>query len=267
MRNYFEKSKMLESVPEFLELYSLRPIQVNKGGMGLNHSWATWYLVKELEPELIIESGVWKGHSTWLLESAAPNADLICFDTSLNNREFISQKAKYFERDFSEFNWSNFDLTKALIFLDDHQNHYERLIRGHWFGFKHFILEDVYPVNEGDFYSLKHIQAGVGSTSLNMSARFQGTRRARRKRRKKEKFLREFQGNQLHLITPNQNDWENLKTKVKILEEMPPLYLREKNLWGMDYTGNYQTKAPLLLEAPTGEFDLSYNYLTYVELV
>lgn len=52
---------------EFLELYDNRPIIDNRGGMLSTHLFWTWYILKKLSPENIIESGVFKGQSTWMM--------------------------------------------------------------------------------------------------------------------------------------------------------------------------------------------------------
>ena len=67
---------MQNSVSEFLDVYNSRPIKENAGGMGVNHSWALWYVLRHVNPSVVVESGVWKGHSTWLIHTALPNAKI-----------------------------------------------------------------------------------------------------------------------------------------------------------------------------------------------
>ena len=73
---------MQNSVSEFLDVYNSRPIKENAGGMGVNHSWALWYVLRQVNPSVVVESGVWKGHSTWLIHTALPNAKIYSFDVS-----------------------------------------------------------------------------------------------------------------------------------------------------------------------------------------
>ena len=40
---------------------------VNYGGNGMFHSFALWFLVRRLRPSAVIESGVHKGATSWLL--------------------------------------------------------------------------------------------------------------------------------------------------------------------------------------------------------
>ena len=73
----FDCQRARESLPEFIEVYRRRPIRDNAGGMGLNHSFATWFILRQMQPRLVVESGVWRGHSTWLIEQAAPDAEIV----------------------------------------------------------------------------------------------------------------------------------------------------------------------------------------------
>lgn len=125
------------------------------------HMLAVWFIAKWLSPDIIVESGIWKGQSTWLLEKACPNAKIISIDINLSNREYISNRAIYSDKDFSKHDRSNIT-DKSLVFFDDHQNEYKRLQQCKWFGFKHIIFEDNYPTNQGDCYSLKKAFANAG---------------------------------------------------------------------------------------------------------
>lgn len=66
-----------------------------------------------------------KDKSTWLLEKACPEAKLVSIDLNLGRREYISEKAVYCDRDFTEQDWSDIS-DRSLSFFDDHQNAYQR---------------------------------------------------------------------------------------------------------------------------------------------
>ena len=150
-----------EKIDEFAEIYADRPVEDNRGGMKAPHMFALWFMVERLSPDLIVESGVWKGQSTWLLEKACPRATLVSIDLDLGNREYVSSRAIYDDRDFSEHDWSGIT-DRSLVFFDDHQNAYKRVQQCKWFGFKHMIFEDNYPPAHGDCYSLKKAFAEAG---------------------------------------------------------------------------------------------------------
>ena len=84
------KKDLLESLDEFIELYKKRPIVNNRGGMGAPHCFATYFMMKYLNKPFIIESGIWKGQSTWLIENTCPTSKLLCIDPNLHYRKYIS---------------------------------------------------------------------------------------------------------------------------------------------------------------------------------
>ena len=127
------------------------------------HLFWTWYVVRKLKPENIIESGVFKGQGTWLFKQACPEAKIFSVDPVLEQREYIDDTAVYFTEDFSMINWTEYlDPKDTLVFFDDHQNAYMRLQQMKWMGFIHAMFEDNYPVKQGDCYSLKKIFAESG---------------------------------------------------------------------------------------------------------
>ncbi|MEM6521898.1 MAG: hypothetical protein AAF722_21505, partial [Cyanobacteria bacterium P01_C01_bin.70] len=151
----WSRAELEVALPEFERLYELRPIKDNTGGMKFPHMFATWFIAKYLAPPLIVESGIYKGQGTWLLEQACPTAKIISIDPRLSQRAYISDNnVSYFDRDFSELDWSNIETQSALVFFDDHQNAYSRLQLCKWFGFRDVIFEDNYPPSQGDCYSL-----------------------------------------------------------------------------------------------------------------
>jgi hypothetical protein len=253
------------SLPEFIDLYKSRPILNNAGGMGFNHSWALWYLVRKTNPKIIVESGVWKGHSTWIIERACPNAQLYCFDINLKNLEYKSNAAIYFEDDFTKFDWSKVDIINGMCLFDDHQNILERIIKAKWFGFQHIIIEDNWPVGEGDCYSIRHAIAGTGFPKSQMSSMYLGSRFQQFKRRRLDQQLMKHYDQQSRLVKPNSVDILNLRKNTKFIFEMNPVFLEKKNNWGGEYTNEYESKSPLLSVAPIADADYSYSYLTYLK--
>src|SRR5262249_40062710 len=157
------------AVAEFSALYAKRPIPQNIGGMRFNHSFATWFILKTLNPKTVIESGVWQGHSTWLIEQACPGAKLYCLDPNFSQLVYRSPSATYIGTDFADCDWQDVDRVSALCFFDDHQNAYARLKDLRWAGFTRAIFEDNFPCGEGDCYTLRHMLNGFGHVQLQMS--------------------------------------------------------------------------------------------------
>ena len=153
---FFNKDKIFEQSKNFLNLYKERPIKNNKGGMGFNNMFFFFLVLTKKRPSLVIESGVFKGQSTWLIENTLPKSDIISIDIDLSQREYISKKSRYSDIDFKFQNLSEIP-DDTLVFFDDHVNHLERLIETKFFNIKNIIFEDNYSNNIGDFQTLKQI--------------------------------------------------------------------------------------------------------------
>jgi len=140
----------------FLKLYQKRPIRNNIHGMKINHMFNLYFILKKIRPNFVIESGVYKGQSTWLIEKTLPKTKIFSIDPNLDNRIYISKKTKYSKLDFKYQNFKKIP-KNTLVFFDDHQPHIDRIMQCKFFKIKHIVFEDNYPVNKGDFYSLKHL--------------------------------------------------------------------------------------------------------------
>jgi hypothetical protein len=229
-------SEMRDAIAEFMELYSNRPVSLNDGGMKTPHMFATWFMLKKLKPEIVIESGVWKGQGTWLIEQALPDAKLYCIDLNLGYREFISESATYFEQDFEIIDWSFIESKdRALLFFDDHQNALNRIRKGKILGFKHFIFEDNYPALQGDCYSLKKAFQHAGFTPQKIE-----------NIGLKQKIKSFFGNNSMNDIEPNPDDANFLNDALDVYYEFPPLFKRELTRWNDKWDDeNYPTPDPL----------------------
>jgi len=82
-----------KELKEFSEIYENRPIKYNNGGGHSPHYFALWYIIKELNPLYVIESGVWKGQSTWIIEQCCKEIHSI--DINLGLREYISNTLSF----------------------------------------------------------------------------------------------------------------------------------------------------------------------------
>jgi hypothetical protein len=97
------------------------------GGMGFNNGLILFCVTSYLNPKVLIESGVWRGFTTMLLDEATTDdAKILCFDINLSRIEYKSKKATYYSTDIedaSKINFQNID----FAFFDDHVSHYDRL--------------------------------------------------------------------------------------------------------------------------------------------
>lgn len=147
---YYSKKIPMETLLEFLDVYEYRPIRNNGGGIRAQGMFFLWYLLKEINPTLVIENGVWNGGSSWLIDQAAPNAEFIAIDPSLHFRFYFSERANYLSDDFAYLSLNPEIKGPIVAFFDDHQNAFERVIQSAEKGIKHLIFDDNYPLQWND---------------------------------------------------------------------------------------------------------------------
>lgn len=136
-----------DAVDEFLALYPERPVKDNEGGSGFNDSLWIFVVARCLQPRLIVESGVFKGHTTWILRQARPEAEIHCFDIDLTDRLiYRDQNAVLHECDWMEVPFPKVDGQTSLAFFDDHINQARRVREAYERGFRHLLFDDNFPV-------------------------------------------------------------------------------------------------------------------------
>ena len=262
--------KKLNFLNDFSSLYKTRPIKNNKGGMLFTHMFYFYLILKNLKPELVIESGVYKGQSTWLIENTLPNSKIISIDIDLNQREYISKKAEYRSLDF-KFNEFKDISNNTLVFFDDHVNHIERIKQSNFFGIKNIILEDNYSEQEGDFQTLKQV---THNFDFNHKPGFLSLAKTYFKFTNiiiKKIFSSEYNSNidLYHINQRIRDGYQNEKTLnylnnlIETYYEFPPLINENGN--------KKKIKSPLFNKIPEDIIAYSdqlydYNYITYIRL-
>lgn len=250
----WSEDEILKEVEVFKNLYEYRPIKKNTHGMKFQHMFATYFILKKLNPSYVIESGVLKGQSTWLIENTLPDCKILSIDINLSQREYISKKVKYSNIDFKNQDFSNIP-KDTLVFLDDHVNHYERLQQAKFFNIKYIILEDNYRTGTGDFYTLNHAinKSGFNHSYTKLSLLktfFIFSKELIKKLFSKKHFIHSEKIKfRLRDYPPNENDFKNIEKNIKTYFEFPNLSNMLSNK----------------LELSKDELN-SYNHLTYVEL-
>ena len=71
--------------------------------MKINQDIGLFVLLKKLNQNILLESGVFKGQGTWLIEKTLPKSKIYSIDIDLNQREYISNKVVYLNKDFKFF--------------------------------------------------------------------------------------------------------------------------------------------------------------------
>ncbi len=144
----FSDASSLSIVDDFFRLYSNRELTENTHGSGFHNAFWLYYIARILDPGLVVESGVWKGHTSWLLAQACPQADQFGFDINLEHLEYVDLPAQILQQDWQTFQFPEFDPDRAVIFFDCHINHAQRIIEAKVKGFRHLLFDDNPPVHK-----------------------------------------------------------------------------------------------------------------------
>ncbi len=134
------------SVESFFRYYTGRPFVENTGGSGFHNSFWLYLLCDVLKPQLIVESGVWRGQTTHLFRQVAPDAEIFGFDIDLAHLEVPPSTAHFIESDWNSFDFGAIDQERSLLFFDCHINQCRRVIEAHERGFKTLVFDDNPPL-------------------------------------------------------------------------------------------------------------------------
>lgn len=141
----FEIHDLRNDFKEFLKLYKKKPIKDNFSGIKIEHAFALHSILKKTNPKNVIESGVFKGMSTWIIEQTLPEANIFCIEPNLDKIEYRAKNAKYFSQDITDINFNFLDKKETLVFFDDHICLSERLDYLESNKFRKIVFDDNLP--------------------------------------------------------------------------------------------------------------------------
>jgi hypothetical protein len=151
-----EREALLEGLREYAAILPSAPFRNEYGLRGVS-AFALWWFLREAKPTAVFEVGVWRGFGTWLIEQAAAEAEIHCFDPMffLNawmsrwkvGRTYRSARARYWT---DEFSCAAIEAIVAgherpIAFFDDHQNKLARLRQARAAGFRDLLFDDNMP--------------------------------------------------------------------------------------------------------------------------
>lgn len=160
-----ERDELLNELRQFAEIIKNRPFQNEYGLRGVS-AFALYWFIKKIDPTLVVEVGVWRGFGTWLIEQAAPNAEIICMDPIFMfegyldmdrvGRVYRSGRAQCSAQDFSCSRIMTIaaEHARPMAFFDDHQNKLPRLFQAREAGIKDIVFDD----NTSAFYTHRTLE-------------------------------------------------------------------------------------------------------------
>ena len=129
-------------INNFDKIFKDQPISNLKKGMGYNNSLITYIFIKTISPKNVIESGVLRGYTTYLIDkSCSKLTKIFSYDINYSLQEFRSNKAIYFHGDITRD--ESIDKKKfQLAFFDDHVSHLDRILFSLKKNINNIILDD-----------------------------------------------------------------------------------------------------------------------------
>src|ERR1700688_3724927 len=135
------------AVTTFYSLAPECPERQSSGGCGFNAGLELFVAARLLRPSVIVESGVYRGFTTWVLRRAAPDAKILSFDLDLSRLRRAEKGVEYVEADISTYDFRSVPKEDALCFFDDHVAQVLRIEQASAWGFTNLIFDDNLPVH------------------------------------------------------------------------------------------------------------------------
>ena len=89
----FEKTKLFNCIDRYEKIFRNSKIRDLNGGLGFNNGLFFYVLICHFQPKKILESGVWRGYSTFLIDEATSiDSKIFCFDINLGKESLYQKK-------------------------------------------------------------------------------------------------------------------------------------------------------------------------------
>ena len=123
----YNETKVEEYLDEFNYVFTHSPVKEHESGFGYNEGVFFYTILKIIKPELVIESGVMKGFTTYLIDAATQDdCEIYSYDINFENNMFNSKKAKYINSDII-YKIPMIKNKKTVALWDDHTSQLDRL--------------------------------------------------------------------------------------------------------------------------------------------
>jgi hypothetical protein len=142
-----DANQLKEAVLAFYSLAPNCPVRQSAGGCGFNAGLELFVTARLLGPPVIVESGVYRGFTTWVLRQAVPQAKILSFDIDLSRLRRAEEGVEYVKGDVSTYDFRSIPKENTLCFFDDHVSQVLRIAQAHSWGLTNLIFDDNLPVH------------------------------------------------------------------------------------------------------------------------
>jgi hypothetical protein len=148
MKNIVDKQHSYREDIEAFDAYiATNPATGEYGTTSVGSLFWLFVIARNLNPSLIVESGVWFGSSLHCFRNACPAAQLYGFDLDFSRLKFADSAIHLVEND-----WSQSDIransSNDLCYFDDHINNALRIRQAYERGFRNLIFDDAATLGE-----------------------------------------------------------------------------------------------------------------------
>ena len=138
----YDKSKVEGYLVEFDYVFGQSPVKEHESGFGYNEGVFFYTLLKIIKPEIVIETGVMKGFTTYLIDAATnDNCKIYSYDINFENNMFNSKKATYINTDITN-NIPLIQNKKTVALWDDHTSQMDRLKFSQQYNIQYNFFDD-----------------------------------------------------------------------------------------------------------------------------
>ena len=139
-------------VAEYFDIIPMCPVRQFVGGGGWNAGLQLFCLTRALEPVTIIESGTFKGFSSWVFWKARPQAKIHCFDIDFGQLVWRGPAIAYHQHDWfqdrSVFEKDDFNnRARVFAYFDDHVSQARRIQQARHLGLLNIAFDDNLPTD------------------------------------------------------------------------------------------------------------------------
>jgi hypothetical protein len=134
------------SVASFYHQYLKSPFRYTLGGSRYNNLLWLYVFAKAYRPTTIIDSGTYWGASAWALSLGAPDIPIHSFDIDLSQLKLRATGVTYHEKDWTAFDHASLNLSRGMVYFDDHVDQANRLIEASQRRYPFAIFDDDVPV-------------------------------------------------------------------------------------------------------------------------
>jgi hypothetical protein len=133
-------------IGRFYQAYLQSPFTRFAGGSRLGNLLWLDLIAKWTRPEVIIDSGTYRGASAWALAQGAPDARILSFDIDLSNLALRCSNVEYIERDWTNTDFGSINTAESFCYFDDHVDQGRRLKEAAERNIPLAIYDDDFPI-------------------------------------------------------------------------------------------------------------------------